>query len=173
MREWQERLFAGRRDGDVLSDLTRDTWHVTGMTPWWRWWHSSLQPSWQPSWTPHDNSKLVDLLTITSTTLNNLSLLTMLFVKPKPRFEIHNLLCLLRILLIHWWSGKGTIRISPKLWSSGKGKGQPRKVTQRSFIDGGWWMVDILSLMLYTKFGCHPPASLLISRIKLIMDQVR
>jgi len=19
----------------------------------------------------------------------------------------------------------------------------------------GWWMVDILSLMLYTKFGCH------------------
>jgi len=27
------------------------------------------------------------------------------------------------------------------------------KVTQRSFIDGGWWIVDILSLMLYTKFG--------------------
>ena len=29
----------------------------------------------------------------------------------------------------------------------------------RSFIDGGWWMVDILSLMLYTKFGCvtFPP----------------
>ena len=22
-----------------------------------------------------------------------------------------------------------------------------------SFIDGGWWMVDILSLMLYIKFG--------------------
>ena len=20
-----------------------------------------------------------------------------------------------------------------------------------------WWMVDILSLMLYIKFGCHPP----------------
>ena len=42
-------------------------------------------------------------------------------------------------------------------------------------MDGGWWTVDILSLMLYTKFGCHHPlsASLLISRIKLIMDQVR
>ena len=39
----------------------------------------------------------------------------------------------------------------------GRGKGCLRKVTQRSFIDGGWWMVDILSLMLYTKFGCHPP----------------
>ena len=33
----------------------------------------------------------------------------------------------------------------------GRAKGRPRKVTQRSFIDGGWWMVDILSLMLYTK----------------------
>ena len=30
-----------------------------------------------------------------------------------------------------------------------------QRVTQRSFIDGGWWMVDILSLMLYIKFGCH------------------
>ena len=39
----------------------------------------------------------------------------------------------------------------------GRAKGRPRKVTQRSFIDGGWWMVDILSLMLYTKVGCHPP----------------
>ena len=40
-----------------------------------------------------------------------------------------------------------------------------------------WWMVDILSLMLYTKFGCHhhhlPTVLLLISRIKLIIDQVR
>ena len=57
----------------------------------------------------------------------------------------------------------------------GRAKGRPRKVTKRSFIDGGWWMVDILSLMLYIKFGCvafHPPRSLLISRIKLIMDQV-
>ena len=35
----------------------------------------------------------------------------------------------------------------------GRAKGRPRKVTQRSFIDGGWWMVDILSLMLYIKFG--------------------
>ena len=39
--------------------------------------------------------------------------------------------------------------------AQGKGrvKGQLRKVTQRSFIDYRWWMVDILSLMLYTKFG--------------------
>ena len=37
----------------------------------------------------------------------------------------------------------------------GRARGGPRKVTQRSFIDGGWCMVDILSLMLYTKFGCH------------------
>ena len=44
----------------------------------------------------------------------------------------------------------------------GRAKGRPRKVTQRSFIDGGWWMVDILSLMLYTKFGCHPPTKSLI-----------
>ena len=34
----------------------------------------------------------------------------------------------------------------------GRARGGPRKVTQRSFIDGGWWMVDILSLMLYIKF---------------------
>ena len=35
-------------------------------------------------------------------------------------------------------------------------------------------MVDILSLMFYTKFGCHPPPPVLflISRIKLIMGQV-
>ena len=24
----------------------------------------------------------------------------------------------------------------------GRAKGRSRKVTQRSFIDGGWWMVD-------------------------------
>ena len=36
---------------------------------------------------------------------------------------------------------------------NGRAKGRPRKVSQRSFIDGGWWMVDILSLMLYIKFG--------------------
>ena len=35
----------------------------------------------------------------------------------------------------------------------GRAKGRLRKVTQRSFIDDGWWMVDILSLMLYIKFG--------------------
>ena len=35
----------------------------------------------------------------------------------------------------------------------GRAKGRLRKVTQRSFIDYRWWMVDILSLMLYTKFG--------------------
>ena len=48
-----------------------------------------------------------------------------------------------------------------KLYCEAQGKGRarvgPRKVTQRSFMDGGWWMVDILSLMLYTKFGCHHP----------------
>ena len=25
----------------------------------------------------------------------------------------------------------------------GRAEGRPRKITQRSFIDGGWWMVDI------------------------------
>ena len=35
----------------------------------------------------------------------------------------------------------------------GRAKGGPRKVTQRSFMGGGWWMVVYLSLMLYTKFG--------------------
>ena len=62
--------------------------------------------------------------------------------------------------------------------AQGKGRawGRLRKVTERSFIDGGWWMVDILSLMLYTKFGCHhlpSTASLLISRIRPSIDQVR
>ena len=49
------------------------------------------------------------------------------------------------------------IMISSDCEAQGKAraKGRPRKVTQRSFIDGGWWMVDILSLMLYIKFGCH------------------
>ena len=37
----------------------------------------------------------------------------------------------------------------------GRAQGRPRKVTQRSFKDCRWWMVDILSLMLYIKFGCH------------------
>ena len=39
----------------------------------------------------------------------------------------------------------------------GRARGGPRKVTQRSFMDGGWWMVVHLSLMLYIKVGCHPP----------------
>jgi len=39
----------------------------------------------------------------------------------------------------------------------GRARGGPRKVTERSFMDGGWWMVVYLSLMLYTKVGCHPP----------------
>ena len=63
-----------------------------------------------------------------------------------------------------------------------RAKGQLRMVTQRSFKDYRLWMVDILSLMLYTKFGCHhhhhhhhhlPPVLLIFSRIKLSMDQVR
>ena len=43
--------------------------------------------------------------------------------------------------------------------AQGKGRARcgPRKVTQRSFMDGGWWMVVYLSLMLYIKFGCHHP----------------
>ena len=45
----------------------------------------------------------------------------------------------------------------------GRARGRPRKVTQRSFMDGGWWMVDILSLELYTKVGCHPPTGSLIT----------
>ena len=44
---------------------------------------------------------------------------------------------------------------SSEAQGKGRAKGRPWKVTQRSFIDGGWWMVDILSLMLYTKFDCH------------------
>ena len=35
----------------------------------------------------------------------------------------------------------------------GRAKGRPRKVTKRSFMDGGWWLVVYLSLMLYIKFG--------------------
>ena len=39
----------------------------------------------------------------------------------------------------------------------GRARGGPRKVTERSFMDGGWWLVVYLSLMLYIKVGCHPP----------------
>ena len=35
-----------------------------------------------------------------------------------------------------------------KLRERDRARGGTRKVTQRSFMDGGWWMVDILSLML-------------------------
>ena len=55
--------------------------------------------------------------------------------------------------------------------AQGKGstKGRPSKVTQRSFIDGGWWVVDILSLMLYIKFGCHtPPTTTTTGRLILL-----
>ena len=45
------------------------------------------------------------------------------------------------------------LKYSCEAQGKGRAKGRPRKVTQRSFIDCRWWMVDILSLMLYTKFG--------------------
>jgi len=48
----------------------------------------------------------------------------------------------------------------------GRAKGRPRKVTQRSFIDCRWWMVDILSLMLYIKFGFAPYTRLLRHKYK-------
>ena len=36
----------------------------------------------------------------------------------------------------------------------GRARGGPRKVTEMSFMDGGWWLVVYLSLMmLYIKFG--------------------
>ena len=42
----------------------------------------------------------------------------------------------------------------------GRARGGPRKVTERSFMDSGWWMVDILSLELTLKLVAtrhHPP----------------
>ena len=56
-------------------------------------------------------------------------------------FERNNALCVMQNIYCCEAQGKG------------RAKGRPRKVTQRSFIDCRWWMVDILSLMLYTKFG--------------------
>ena len=53
--------------------------------------------------------------------------------------------------------GRGGIREYCEAQGKGRARGGPRKVTERSFIDGGWWMVVYLSLMLYIKFGCHPP----------------
>ena len=38
------------------------------------------------------------------------------------------------------------LNVNCETQGKGRAKGRPRKVTQRSFIDGGWWMVDILSL---------------------------
>ena len=55
------------------------------------------------------------------------------------------------------FSGGGVTPVYCEAQGKGRARDGPRKVTQRSFMDGGWWMVDILSLMLYTKFGCHPP----------------
>ena len=49
----------------------------------------------------------------------------------------------------------------------GRAKGRPRKVIKRSFMDGGWWLVVYLSLMLYTKFGCHLPPSFHRKSLKL------
>ena len=62
-----------------------------------------------------------------------------------------NRIKILEDLLLLWLQYK----INCEAQGKGRAKGQPRKVTKRSFMDGGWWMVDILSLMLYTKFGCH------------------
>ena len=55
----------------------------------------------------------------------------------------------------------------PFIYCEAQGKGRAkvrlRKVTQRLFIDCRLWIIvysnSILSLMLYTKFGCHhhPP----------------
>ena len=66
-----------------------------------------------------------------------------------------------------------------KLWSSGKGKGKESTQEGHSKVIWRWWMVNILSLMLYIKFGWPtfhhhlPTVFLFICRIKLIMDQVR
>ena len=52
-------------------------------------------------------------------------------------------------------------------WSSGKGKGKGSTLEGHSkviyrwwMVDGGWWMVEYLSLMLYIKVGCHPPTTI-------------
>ena len=34
------------------------------------------------------------------------------------------------------------ICINCEAQGKGRARGGPRKVTQRSFMDGGWWMVD-------------------------------
>ena len=60
------------------------------------------------------------------------------------------------IFLAYWITNVNiTTRENCEAQGKGRAKGGPRKVTQRSFMDGGWWMVDILSLMLYIKVGHH------------------
>ena len=36
-------------------------------------------------------------------------------------------------------------------------------------MDGGWWLVVYLSLMLYIKFGCHPPPTTTTNTGRLIL----
>ena len=77
------------------------------------------------------------------------------------------------MIYIRWSLGNS---FSCEAQGKGRAKGRPRNVTKRSFMDGGWWLVVYLSLMLYTKFGWPtfpPTVLLLISRIKLFMGQVR
>ena len=67
-----------------------------------------------------------------------------------PRYEIQtessqNLISYISRLVLLYCEAQG----------KGRARGGPRKVTERSFMDGGWWMVVYLSLMLYIKFGCH------------------
>ena len=103
-----------------------------------------------------------------------LSLLNQRKIKMTVIFVVPNTQCFSMTRDDIWWVGMSTKAHKLKLIQTfgcgtskyliyceaqgkGRAKGRPWKVTQRSFIDGGWWMVDILSLMLYTKFGCHPP----------------
>ena len=70
------------------------------------------------------------------------------YCKPKITMLLCVLLKLTKIKLL-------AVHTFCEAQGKGRARGRPRKVTQRSFIDGGWWMVVYLSLMLYTKFGCH------------------
>ena len=53
-------------------------------------------------------------------------------------------------MLAHCWTLKQhpplcsgvTWRENCEAQGKGRARGGPRKVTQRSFMDGGWWMVD-------------------------------
>ena len=52
---------------------------------------------------------------------------------------------------------KSIKNVNKRTYCEAQGKGRAKghsKVIYR------WWMVDILSLMLYIKFGCHPPTFL-------------